>query len=196
MGTGGVAILIGGCPWEFRGQRALGTIFFFIDLVIFLINVAGVTSRAIYHPRTFKNSFYDHEDGIYVPCMALAFATLFVCKRPIQSSNTFLTKPPAGVLDYGVPYIGEWLVRVLQVVWFAYAAWGLVIAMVMEYTVRGSLRPLSAITPADCLLVFPLMLGGTTGSALAAVMPGSQATYIIVLSYMLQGMGWFLSLMK
>ena len=42
----------------------------------------------------------------------------------------------------------------------------------------------------------PLMLGGTTGSALAAVMPASQATSIIVLSYMLQGMGWFLSLMK
>lgn len=42
----------------------------------------------------------------------------------------------------------------------------------------------------------PLMLGGTTGSALAAVLPASQATYIIVLSYMLQGMGWFLSLMK
>lgn len=80
MGTGGVAILIGGCPFAFRGQRALGTVFFFIDLVIFLINMAGVSSRAIYHPRVFKNSFYDHEDGIYVLCMALAFATLFVCR--------------------------------------------------------------------------------------------------------------------
>ncbi|GHJ84007.1 hypothetical protein NliqN6_0409 [Naganishia liquefaciens] len=179
MGTGGVAILIGGCPFAFNGQRVLGTIFFFIDVVIFLINIAGVTSRAIYHPRTFKSSFYDHEDGIYVPCIALAFATLFVC-----------------VIDYAVPYVGQWLVTVLQVVWLAYAAVGLVIAMIMEYTVRGSLRPLSAITPADCLLVFPLMLGGTTGSALAAVVPESQATYIIVLSYMLQGMGWFLSLMK
>jgi tellurite resistance protein TehA-like permease len=80
MGTGGVAILIGGCPFSFTGQRELGTIFFMIDLVIFLINVAGVSSRAIYHTRVFKNSFYDHDDGIYVPCFALAFATLFVCK--------------------------------------------------------------------------------------------------------------------
>jgi tellurite resistance protein TehA-like permease len=87
MGTGGVAILIGGCPFTFTGQRELGTVFFMIDLVIFLINVAGVTSRAIYHSRVFKNSFYDHEDGIYVPCFALAFATLFVCelmKSPVQ----------------------------------------------------------------------------------------------------------------
>jgi tellurite resistance protein TehA-like permease len=80
MGTGGVAILIAGCPFKFTGQRELGTIFFMIDLVIFLINVAGVTSRAIYHTRVFKNSFFDHEDGIYVPCSALAFATLFVCE--------------------------------------------------------------------------------------------------------------------
>jgi hypothetical protein len=42
----------------------------------------------------------------------------------------------------------------------------------------------------------PLMLGGTTGSALAAEMPAAQATHVIIISYMLQGMGWFLSLMK
>jgi hypothetical protein len=40
------------------------------------------------------------------------------------------------------------------------------------------------------------MLGGTTGSALATQMPGAQATYIIIVSYMLQGMGWFMSLLN
>lgn len=59
-----------------------------------------------------------------------------------------------GTIDYAVPYVGKWLVRILEVVWFLYLAVSLVIAMVMEYTVRGRLRALSAITPADCLLVF------------------------------------------
>ncbi|KAJ9091037.1 hypothetical protein QFC19_009274 [Naganishia cerealis] len=165
MGTGGVAILIDGCPFRFRGQRELGTMFFFIDLIVFLINVAGVTSRAIYHPRVFRRSFYDHEDGIYVPCFALAWATLFIC-----------------IIVYAIPYAGPWLVRVMEVIWFVYLAVSLVIALVMEYTVRGRLRALSEITPADCLLVFPLMLGGTTGSALATQMSGAQATYIIIIS--------------
>jgi tellurite resistance protein TehA-like permease len=156
MGTGGVAILIGGCPFKFRGQRELGTTFFFIDLILFLINVAGVTSRAIYHPRVFRRSFFDHEDGIYVPCFALAWATLFVCEcfatEKMLPTEPFPCRP--GTIDYAVPYVGKWLVRILEVVWFLYLAVSLVIAMVMEYTVRGRLRALSAITPADCLLVF------------------------------------------
>lgn len=59
-----------------------------------------------------------------------------------------------GTIGYAVPYVGEWLVRILEVMWFIYLGVSLVIAMMMEYTVRGRLRALSAITPADCLLVF------------------------------------------
>lgn len=65
-----------------------------------------------------------------------------------------LTTLSSGTLDYGAPYVGRWLITTLQAVWFVYVAMGLLIAMTMEYTVRGSLRPLAAISPADCLLVF------------------------------------------
>jgi hypothetical protein len=70
-----------------------------------------------------------------------------------ETLRTALTSA-SGTLDYGVPYVGRWLVQVLQVLWFVYVGIGLLIAMTMEYTVRGSLRPLAAISPADCLLVF------------------------------------------
>lgn len=180
MGTGGLSILIGGCPFDFGvTQRALGTIFFLINLIVFVINVSGVLSRAYFHPQAFKASWYDHEDGVYAPCFSLAWATLFV-----------------GIIDYGVPYCGFWLVRAMEVVWFVYIAVGLAIGMTLEWTVRGRRRSLSTITPADCLLLFPLMLGGTLGSALATKMPGKQATYVIILSYMLQGMGWLMAILK
>lgn len=39
MGTGAVAILVGGVQFPFNGQREIGTVFFMIDLVVFLINI-------------------------------------------------------------------------------------------------------------------------------------------------------------
>jgi tellurite resistance protein TehA-like permease len=137
MGTGGVYILIGGVPFSFRGQHAIGSTIFVINLVIFLINNAGMATLLIKHPESFYNSFFDHEDGLYMPCFGLAIATLFV-----------------GVMDYGVPYCGFWLVRTMEVVFFVYIALAVVIALVLEITLRGRYRTLQTITPADNLLFF------------------------------------------
>lgn len=101
--------------------------------------------------------------------MNLAFATLFV-----------------GAMNYGVPYCGFWLTRAMMVLWVIYIAWGLLVALLLEWTIRGRNRHLSTITPADCLPVFPLMLAGTLGGALAKELPGGQAGYVIILSYIVR----------
>ncbi|AFR98260.2 hypothetical protein C343_06236 [Cryptococcus neoformans C23] len=179
MGTGAVAILVGGVQFPFNGQREIGTVFFMIDLVVFLINIIGVASRAIFHWANFKDSFFDHSDGTYIPCILLAVATLFV-----------------GIMDYGVPYCGFWLTRAMYVVYWVYVGCSLAIALILECTLRGHQRKLDTITPADCLLFFPLMLSGTIGSALATKLPLHEAGHIIIISYWLQGMGMMLSILK
>ncbi|WVR05515.1 hypothetical protein IAU60_002533 [Kwoniella sp. DSM 27419] len=179
MGTGGVYILINGISFSFRGQHAIGSVVFIINLVLFLFNTAGMLTRLIAHPHSFYNSLFDHEDGTYLPCFGLAIATLFV-----------------GIIDFGVPYAGFWLVRTMEVVFFIYMAMSLVIALTLEITLRGRYRSLESITPADNLLFFPLMLSGTIGGALAGVMPDAQAGYIIIISYWFQGLGFMLSLLK
>ncbi|KAL8281295.1 hypothetical protein RQP46_006329 [Phenoliferia psychrophenolica] len=179
MGTGGVAILIGGCPFPFRGQRELGTIWLILDFVLLIINLAGISTRAYCHPEVFKRAVRSHEDGLYLPCVNLAFATLFV-----------------GVIDYGLPYVGFWLTRVWQVLWFVYLFAALAVGLLMETTLRGRLRSLSTITPADTLPILPFMLGGTLGAALAKRLPDDEAAYVIIVSYCCQGMGWWLSILK
>lgn len=114
-----------------------------------------------------------------MPCLHLGAATLFV-----------------GILDYGVPYVGFWLVRTLFVVWVVYIASAFMVGMLLEWTIRGRKRDLSTITPADLLPIFPMMLAGTLGSGLASQLPPTQAGYVIVVSYMLQSMGFFIGLLK
>ncbi|KAK4701932.1 hypothetical protein P7C70_g4294, partial [Phenoliferia sp. Uapishka_3] len=181
MGTGAVEILVGGCAFDFHGKRAIGTIWFMFDFVLFFINIAGTVTRAWCHPKAFKKALYSHEYGLFLPCINLAFATIFV-----------------GVVDYGLPYCGEWLTRAWEVVWFIYIAAALAVFMFMETSVRGQLRSISTMTPADALPLFPLMLAGTLGSALAGAdkMPAHEAAYIIILSYCCQGMGFWLALLR
>ena len=101
-GPQAVTVAQAGCPYEFRGKRAVGTVWFLLDLVLFLvelshasylsesaltldlllqINLVGIIPRAAYHPKAFRRAVYSHEDGLYLPCISLAFAS--ICKsRP------------------------------------------------------------------------------------------------------------------
>ncbi|WWD20932.1 hypothetical protein CI109_105410 [Kwoniella shandongensis] len=181
MGTGAVSILIGGIPFEMLGasQRIMGTIFYLLNIVLFVFNTSGVLSRLIFHPRAFFESFYDHTDGIYVPCFALAIAGLFV-----------------GSVNYAAPYVGFWFTRTLYVIWIFYIILNISVAMILENTMRGRRQSLETITPADSLLVLSTMIAGTLGSALAPKLPLEQAGYVICVSYMLQGMGFWISILK
>lgn len=68
----------GGCPYPFRGQRVIGTVWLGLDFFLFLVNVAGICTRARFHPAAFKHDVHSPEHGIWLPCIPLAFATLFV----------------------------------------------------------------------------------------------------------------------
>ncbi|KAK8843926.1 hypothetical protein IAR55_006718 [Kwoniella newhampshirensis] len=181
MGTGAVSILIGGIPFKMMGfsQRILGTIFYILNIHLFIINTSGVISRFIFHRATFLESFHDHNDGTYIPCFALAIAGLFV-----------------GSVDFALPHVGFWFTRTLYVIWIFYIALNLLVAMTLENTLRGKRRSLETITPADCLFVLSFMIAGTLGSALAPRLPSEEAGYVIIVSYMIQGLGFMISLLK
>lgn len=80
--------------------------------------IAGVLTRFVKHRQAFYAGVHDHEDGLYMPCLNLAFATLFV-----------------GGVDYAIPYCGFWLTRAYFVIWCVYIAAGLFVGMLGETTV-------------------------------------------------------------
>lgn len=94
------------------------------------VNIAGVTTRAIYHPIALREAIYSHTDGLFMPCVNLAFATIFV-----------------GIIDFGVPYVGFWLVRTMFVVWFVYLFASFALGMFMVSTLYVPLPLLFPLSP-------------------------------------------------
>jgi len=67
----------------------LGTIFFLLNLVIYAVNLAMVTSRIYLYPRVVIQSFYDESEAIWFPVLLLGFSTIIL-----------------GIVIYGIPKCG------------------------------------------------------------------------------------------
>lgn len=178
LGTGAVSLLLGN-TFEWSGQRALGTVFFLLNLVVFIINVGLQCARAWLHPRAFRASVSNPAEALFMPTAVLAFATIFV-----------------DMTVYATPYVGFWLTKTLLVVWFCYGFTALAVAGVLQWALYDQQRDLITVTPAECLPVLPFMLTGTLGSALALQLPDYEASYCIIISYMIQGGYYLIALQK
>jgi tellurite resistance protein TehA-like permease len=56
----------------------LGTIFFILNIIFYLINVTMTISRAIRYPKVFKQSFYDRSEAVWFPTSVIGMATLII----------------------------------------------------------------------------------------------------------------------
>lgn len=66
-----------------------GCIYYFINLLLLIINVTMTAMRAARHREVFKQSFFDHNEAIWFPVTGLTWATFIIM-----------------TLLYGVPYVG------------------------------------------------------------------------------------------
>lgn len=72
-----------------------GSIFFILNIIFYLINVTMTISRAVRHPKVFKQSFYDRSEAVWFPTSVIGMATLII-----------------GTILFGIPRCGvsSWLV--------------------------------------------------------------------------------------
>lgn len=84
----------------------------------------------------FKRAVFSHEDGLYLPCINLAAASLYVgeSNKPHTQAVVLMYALSPGVIDFGLPYCGFALTRVWHVLWFVYLGAALGVGMFMETT--------------------------------------------------------------
>ncbi|ORX36964.1 voltage-dependent anion channel [Kockovaella imperatae] len=173
LGTGGFAIVLASIPHKFRGQHAIGTVFFIIDIVVFIVNVVMLSLRAIHFPHLFALSFKSHSEGVWTPVSAVALSTLL--------TNTML---------YGIPYCGPWLLIVCEVWYWVYMFLALCLTLAYKRNFRTISRKLSEISPPDALEVYPLMFCGVVGATLATKLAeryARRAFTVAIFSYVVSG---------
>ncbi|KZF20288.1 hypothetical protein L228DRAFT_249959 [Xylona heveae TC161] len=173
MGTGGVALLLGVTPHQFRGLNTIGVIVYIFDLVLFSALCTTMMCRFILCKGSFIRSFTSPHESLFVSTFGLSLSTIISCMQ-----------------HYGVPHTGYWLVVVVRILFWIYAACTFLLAIV-QYQILFTGKPLTMqnMTPAWLLPIFPAMIAGTIASAIAAGQPPKQAIPIIICGVTFQGLG-------
>lgn len=76
----------------------MGTIFFLLNVVLFVVNTVLISVRFFYHPETFKASFLHPTERLFIPSAVVSFGTILI-----------------NISQYGLPQTGPWLSTVMLV---------------------------------------------------------------------------------
>ncbi len=103
MATGGIANVLYAVPFRFRGLYTLGCIFFILNMCLFVFNVAMISCRFFFYPRTFRASFLHPTESLFIPAAIVSFGIIMM-----------------NISQYGVEVGGgrEWLERVMVVLFW------------------------------------------------------------------------------
>lgn len=119
MSTGAIATLLSQQPkaFGFTGLLTIGKIFFILDLVLFVLFVAAISTRFWRRPSDLVRSFHHPHESFFLGTALVSVALILYCAQ-----------------QYGVPSCGPWLVKALEVAFWIYAALALLVA-VFQYHV-------------------------------------------------------------
>lgn len=177
--TGGFAIALAECPKQFHGLQTIGTIVFIANLILFLAFNALMIMRFSTNPGRLRRSLTVAPECFFFGSYWLTIAGIIMCMQ-----------------RYGVPHVGDWLLVVVRVLFWTYAAvtflsTSLHFVVVFKYTTVSSID----MSPAWFFLIFNSMLTGTVAASIAPAQPPDQRWPIIIAGVAYQGLGWLVSML-
>jgi len=140
-----------------------------------------MTLKAYWHPLAFRRSFVMPGQALFFPTPFLSFAAIFV-----------------SLLVFVHPHAGPKFVDVLHVFYWIYVGAATLCAVLLQWSMYDQNREFETITPSECLPIFPIMLAGTIGSALANALDADdkRAVTVLIASYIFQGCGFWIAQLK
>ncbi|KAJ4994086.1 c4-dicarboxylate transporter malic acid transporter [Stagonosporopsis vannaccii] len=182
MATGGIANVLYTVPFRFPGLYALGCVFFIGNMVLFLFNIAMISCRFYLYPRTFRASFLHPTESLFIPAAIVSFGIIMM-----------------NISQYGVGMVGEqrWLQHVMIVLFWVDCGLAVTsslgIYLIMWSTTTFTINQM---TPVWIFPAYPvLIIGPHAGSLAPKVSNPETALQIILGGYIIQGIGFLVSLM-
>jgi len=178
MGTGAVYVTLAGLK-NHPGHplTVVETIFYFLNMVLFLLNTTTLLLQFILYPRQARRLITDPTKGIFVPLMVLSFATIII-----------------GTINYGVP-AGHVTPDFIYGLFWTYVALSVAVCFPMLMIWFNKPHDLTKFTPAWAFLVFPMMLVGVVAfNTLKVIAPEEpRALGVLLTGYIFQGLGFFMT---
>ncbi|KAI9828195.1 MAG: hypothetical protein M1826_006123 [Phylliscum demangeonii] len=183
MATGGIANVIYNVPFRFGGLYAVGCVFFVLNVVIFVADVVLIGCRFACYPFAFRQSFLHPTESLFIPASIVACGTVLL-----------------NISQYGMGRAGPWLDATLVVLFYVDCALA-VVASVAIYLILWSTTTFTVanMTPVWIFPAYPLLIAGPYAAVLSARLgahaSAHQALAIILTGFVLQGIGFMVSLM-
>ncbi|KAK3620284.1 hypothetical protein LTR56_023498 [Elasticomyces elasticus] len=179
MATGAVAVVLGQTPNRFPGLDTIGTIFFILNLVLFVAITAVMITRFIMFPQKLSESLHHPIEGLF-------FGAAWVSISLILN----------GTQAYGVPKCGPWLVEALRICFWTYCGAVMLVAIFQYYIFfQGERLQVKDAMPAWVFPMYPLLVVGPKAGALIQSQPQEAGYQMWVAAVMLQGLAWIVSIM-
>ena len=178
MATGSLAVLLYQTPHKFRGLITIGKVVFILDLISFALFALMMVVRFIKQPKALARSLRDRNESFY-------FGTFWVSVALILANTSI----------YGSSACGPWLVRALEVLFWCYIAWVVMVAIFHYQALFVSQNlPISTMTPSWILPIYPLLITGPLSATLLQHQPPWAASRIWVAGVVGQGLGWMVTI--
>ncbi|KAH8822598.1 voltage-dependent anion channel-domain-containing protein [Flagelloscypha sp. PMI_526] len=177
MGTGAVYVTMSGLKARSPSLTTVETIFYFLNITLFLLNTCTLALQAILYPRQALRLIRDPVKGIFVPLIVLSFATILI-----------------GTINYAVPS-GHVHVGFIYDLFWVYVIFSLLCCFPMLMIWFNHPHDLKVFTPAYAFLVFPMMLVGVVAFNVLRVVAvdDPRGLGVLLVGYFFQGIGFFLT---
>ena len=177
MSSGSLAVVLKNTPHQFHGLRTIGKVVFIIDIILFCTFSMVMAVRFVLRPKAFVHSLHDPTESFY-------FGTFWVSLSLLIQNTS----------QYALPTCGPWLVKTLEVLFWCYFSFILIVA-IQQYQALFVTQNLSIsnMIPAWILPIYPLLVTGPLAGVLIPHQPPSASTPIWVAGVLAQGLGWMVT---
>lgn len=174
MGTSAVYLSLSGWSEKFRPRDYIEYIFFWLTLVLFVLNTTTLLLQAILYPSRAKALLTDPHKGVFFPLLSLSLATIII-----------------GFLDdtYGFWRHACHQECAFSLFWF-YTGFAVLTSLPMLFHWYDKPHPLREFSPTFVFPIFPMMLVGVVAfNSLKNIDPYDKAKSLSILltGYIFQG---------
>ncbi|GHJ86518.1 hypothetical protein NliqN6_2920 [Naganishia liquefaciens] len=179
MGTGILSILLYTLPYQFRGLKTIGTIVFFLNLVLFLVFLGMSFLRYTIWPSVFRKMLFHPQQSLFLGTFPMGFAT-------IVNMVAFLTlDPPTNDLRTKSFERFTWGIWWIDVILAAIIGIGMLFVMFTRHN-----QTPKDVTGAWLLPPIANIVASASGAIVAGYLDDRRATITIIISYILWGIGF------
>lgn len=179
MGTGILSILIHQSPYQFPGQVYISIAIYLLNCALFVLFAIITIARYTLYPWVFKHMVSNPTQCLFIGTLPMGLAT-------IVNATSLIA----------VPVFGQWAVDLVWTLWWIDVVLTVLSVILVPIVMcEGHSLTLQGMTAAWLLPIVPAVVAAASGGQIATVLTPSQAAITIIISFVLWGMGFGLSLL-